>query len=195
MKREYKVGDTVYVKGKIIQADESHGKFPYCVSFSDSDFTRIIDMCHAWLDEDSFVEPPAKPTLPKEVADELEDAKKTFHDFYAYLDSADRIWQPKTYTYVFSSDTNRDAKIKILSDAWYNGYTVEKEPTWYIEVPGKFNRPTYYAINDGALAFGYFDEDKKWYHDYSAHAFTDEEIKKYDLENFDKELVTDDDED
>ena len=135
--KKYKVGDTIYAKGKIMQADESHGKFPYCVSFSDSDFTGIIDMCHAWLDEDSFVESPVKPMMPKDVADEMSFAKSikgvTFDDYIVrelirsdYKDSA-------TNKMIQSSDIPN--AIEVLLNAWNNGYTVAAEPNYLAYLP------------------------------------------------------------
>ena len=190
MKREYKVGETIYVKGKIDYIDENDTSLPYRVDFVNGT---------VWAHSDNIIDElptaePVKPVLPKEVADELEIAKKSNFSFDVYIVqiiSGNAAYYNSREFWINSDD----GVIKTLMDAWHNGYTVEKEPTWCIEVPGKFNRPTYYAINDGALAFGYLDEDKKWYRDYSAHAFTDEEIKKYDLENFKKELITDDNED
>lgn len=187
--KNYKVGDTIYVKGKIVEIDHDDTDLPYCVN--------VGPINGIWPDRSDIIDelPPAepvKPVLPKGVADELENYKSLYSTFHRYLHDSwsDKFAAPNSYLYLKNSHDE-----KILATAWYNGYTVEKEPTWYIKVPGKFVRPTYYAINDGSLAFGYLDEDKKGYRDYSAHAFTNEEIKKYDLENFKKELVTDDSED
>lgn len=186
--KEYKVGDTVYLKGVVKQIS---GTFDTGSNYKIPD-DLLISNCQI-IDELPTAE-PVKPVLPKAVADELKSAKKCGLHFVGYMNWALDGDSPMTYSYIFKRGNNND-NIKVMADAWYNGYTVEKEPTWCIEVPGKFNRPTYYAINDGALAFGYLDEDKKWYRDYSAHAFTDEEISKFGLQDCEKELVADDNED
>ena len=140
--KEHKVGDTIYAKGKIIQVAESHGKFPYCVSFSDSDFTRIIDMCHAWLDEDSFVEPPAKPTLPKDVADELEYYKLKGFDLIDYFTSfnegASDVNNSSNYVYDNKDEVNNQ-RVANLANAWNNGYVLEQEHLYLAYIPLPFN--------------------------------------------------------
>lgn len=195
MTKKYKVGDIIYAKGKIIQANESHGKFPYCVSFSDSDFTGIIDMCHAWLDEDTFVESPAKPTIPKDVADEMEVFRKS-NKLGAYLYLA--LNQTETVAYRW---TNNDRNIASLVNAWNNGYTVEKEPVSLVYVPGtkkcfvyckrgkwsKQGANSETPVTPQAIATWRALKDK----DKSLFEFTNAEITKFGLQDCEKEEVTD----
>lgn len=202
--KEYKVGDTIYLKAFVANVDKSDPEKTYGVNF-----VRGIYGVQAWPDCEAIIDElpvaePVKPIIPKDVADELEDAKKTFNDFYAYLDSADRVWQPKTYTYVFSSDANRDAKIKIMSDAWYNGYTVEKELVYNLILgfdPDESDRRLCNALykNHGELSIDAATDtyDLRGDDDYQ---FTQEEIDKYNknfwIKNIDlndyKKLVADD---
>ena len=199
--KKYKVGDTIYAKGKIIQIAESHGKLPYCVAFSDSNITRIIDMCHAWLDEDSFVELPAKPALPKDVADELDDAKVHNLDFIGYMNVAIDNGYPVTNMLTYGN-AHPSIFIKILSDAWFNGYTVEKESRYMVYVPGTNKKFLYNKRGDSSTRAAKLETPivpspvtsyQTAYGQYKPlYWFTDEEITKFSLHDCEREEVTDD---
>jgi len=182
MTKEYNVGDTVYAKGKILQVDESDGTFPYCVAFSDSNIPEIIDRSHAWLEEDRFVEPLAKPTLPKAVADEMEKAKENkFFDVYIQrVIDRNPDFYPQSTKYWYDHDGNNT---EILLNAWNNGYMVETEKKYNLilgtETDGNTN--ALFKNNPGTDAVLCIDADTyaddlkrdKFYQ------FTQEEIDKY----------------
>ncbi|MGK4178836.1 DUF1642 domain-containing protein [Lapidilactobacillus dextrinicus] len=185
--KEYKVGDTVYVKGKIERINNTDKGRAYNVNFEAS----------TWFGTDSLVE-PVKPVLPKNVADELEKAKNNILNFYGYLDST----LPLMNSFVFGHLSDRDARIKILSDAWYNGYTVEQEPRYKVYVTGTNKHYLYVKRGSWAKA-----SNKKttpitpqFINNYLATSsnhrdlywFTDEEITKFNLQDCEKELVADD---
>lgn len=63
------------------------------------------------------------------------------------------------------------------------------EPVYLVKINGKFERPTYYALKNGKLGFGYKDPDRRDGRDFKPHKFTLDEIKQYDLMESDYEEV------
>ena len=130
--KEYKVGDTIYVKGKVKAIDNT--ALPYCVDFGNGNNFIDFESGTVWVTSDNMIDElptaePVKPVLPKKVADELEYAKNHRHrNFYGYLRAASSdatsMDCPATTRFL---DCFRGEKIKILSDAWYNAYTVEEK--------------------------------------------------------------------
>lgn len=193
--KEYKVGDTIYVKDTVADIDTD-----------DNDMTYRGSRC-GWLYKSNVVDElptaePVKPVLPKDVAEELVLAKESGDTFYNYI--TDHVAHPKTYLFMFKYFDN-NTRVVALFDAWFNGYTVEK-PKLYNLVLGKnmwgwplaLYKPT---GNDNNL-IAYPDAAPKYLRD-SVYQFTQEEIDKYNknfwINNIDlndyKELVADDSED
>lgn len=122
--KQYKVGDTIYVKGKITDVDHNETMLPYCVVSSPN--------YHFWASQEAIVDElptaePVKPVLPKDVADEISYAKSikdvTFDDYIireliysGHDDSA-------TKTMIQSPDVPK--AMEALLDAWNNGWEVE----------------------------------------------------------------------
>lgn len=197
--RDYKVGDTIYVKGKITDVDHNETMLPYCVVSSPN--------YHFWASQESVIDelPPAepvKPVLPKKVADEMEAYKGYGDDFNEYIYNVMAV--PDTHYLIKTHDTfiRSNVTVETLLNAWNNGYTVEK-PKLYNLVLGKnmwgwplaLYKPT---GNDNNL-IAYPDATPKHLRD-SMYQFTQEEIDKYNknfwINNIDlndyKELVADD---
>lgn len=194
--RDYKVGDTIYIKDTVNNIDEHDPIGTYRGKYTGWFANRTI------IDELPPAE-PVKPVLPKDVADELEDAKKSAYNFFGFLRECNNKTYPETCHFMFYDTVSSDTQIKILSDAWYNGYTVEKEPRYKVYVTGtnkqfmylkrggwakvdnkKATPITPQSINNYLTAGG--NRDLCW--------FTDEEISKFGLQDCEKEEVTDDDE-
>ena len=197
MKLEYNVDDTIYVKGKIKKADERSDKYPYGVVFDNS------DIINTWISGQVIVEPPAKPTIPKGVADEIQQAKDMHLNFYMYItkfasDSATCDFA----LYNCLADVS-DEQFKILSDAWYNGYTVEKSKLYNLvfndDLNGKiaclFKQP---ILDELWVAYETSDINLKYDENYQ---FNQEEIDKYnkdflikntDLNDYKVEVPSDD---
>lgn len=206
MTKKYKVGDTVYAKGKIIQVDESHGKFPYCVAFSDSNIPEIIDTSHAWLDEDSFVEPLDKPTLPKGVAYELEQAKCDVKNFDWYIKrvvnaNSDLHCYPQSTNYWLSG--HEESVTAILLNAWKNGYTIDKPKLYNLILSEDYYKGAVVCLYKPIQTYELYtissinDDDLKHNKKYQ---FTQEEIDEYnksfwiknlDLNDYKVEVRTD----
>ena len=109
--KKYKVGDTIYIKTTVTEVDLDDPALTY----------RGFD--NEWIDTDTIVDElptaePTKPELPKGVADEMEKAKRSHLSFYGYL-------QRTAGGFAFCSSASSDEQIKILPDAWYNGYTIK----------------------------------------------------------------------
>ena len=201
MEREYKVGDTIYVKSKILQVDEDDDKYPYGVVFSNHDYTD------AWISDKVIVEPPAKPTLPKDVADEIEQAKIEVKCFDLYIQTVTNnevSWYPQSSRYWYRGD---GSNTETLLNAWNNGYTVEKQKLYSLVIgydSDNTDGGTCNALNKrgGGLFIdicSFLDDDLKADPDYQ---FTQEEIDKYnknfwiknfDLNDYKIEVLTDED--
>lgn len=193
--RDYKIGDELLVKGKVYGIDDDSGSYSYLVDF-DKPFGTSPS--HYWVRNNYIAdEEPVKPVLPKDIADEMASAKENGCNFYAYLDHS--YTYPATRNFIFTW-SHHDAQIKILSDAWYNGYTVDQEPRYKVYVPGTNKQYMYVkrgelakahnkkatpitpqSINNYLTAGG--NRDLYW--------FTDEEITKFDLQDCDKEPADD----
>lgn len=191
--KEYKVGDTIYVKDTVNNIDEHDPIGTYRGKYTGWFANRTI------IDELPVAE-PVKPVLPKNVAEEMESAKDDCGNFFSYL--ADSNKYPATLSYTFPLNGADDDRIKILAKAWYNGYTVEQEPRYKVYVAG--TNKQYMYVKRGELAkahnkkatpitpqsignyitAGVSHRDLYW--------FTDEEITKFDLQDCEKELVADD---
>jgi len=202
--KEYNVGDTIYVKGKVKQLDKDGNIYCYQV--------YIADVGPLWVYNSDMVEklPTAelvKPVLPKKVADELEIAKECKDSFDVYIMRI--IIDHTTYenSHVFWSNSG-DGVIKTLMDAWNNGYTVAKEKKYNLILGtdtddgtnALFKLVNYNPCTDDALGLDadtYADDLKLD----ELYQFTQEEIDKYNndfwIKNIDlndyKIEVTDDD--
>lgn len=70
-----------------------------------------------------------KPEIPQFVADWIEYCKKralTLNDLFSNSDMPAKI-----FDWVFGSDEN----CRLMAEAWINGYTVEKEKLYTVEIP------------------------------------------------------------
>lgn len=200
--KDYKVGDEVLVKGKVYGIDDS-GLYSYLVDF-DKPFGNSTS--HYWVRDNYIVDElptaePVKPVLPKGVADELETTKKLNVTFDGYIMRVidNHYLYTNSHTFWMNSD---DGVIKILMDAWYNGYTIEQVPRYKVYVTG--TNKQYMYVKRGELAkahnkkatpitpqsignyitAGVSHRDLYW--------FTDEEITKFNLQDCEKGLVADD---
>lgn len=197
--KDYKVGDTIYVKGKIKQIDEDDDKYPYGVVFNDCDYTD------AWISDQVIVEPPAKVELPKDVADEMEAYKEYGDDFNEYIYNVMAV--PDTHYLIKTHDAfvRSDVTVETLLNAWNNGYTVEKEKKYNL-ILGTDGYDCIHAICKRYDKDGVFIDDETYEvsnlqcdQDYQ---FTQEEIDKYnknfwiknlDLNDYKVEVHTDED--
>ena len=170
--KEYKVGDTIAINAKIVKTDIGDD-LPYQVSYRNG--------YPFWVNPKDVVEPvkPKLPELPKGVADELKEAKDNKNNFYGFLRDCNSETYPKTEEFVFYSSFSSDQMIKVLSDAWYIGYTIKPEPTRYNLILGTDpadNRVAFFK-NNGSVAIDcctlYSDLDE------DAFQFTQKEIDGY----------------
>ena len=139
--------------------------------------------------------------LPKGVADELETTKKLNVTFDGYIMRVidNHYLYTNSHTFWMNSD---DGVIKILMDAWYNGYTIEQVPRYMVYVPGTNNKFLYNKRGDSSTRAAKLETPivpspvtsyQTAYGQYKPlYWFTDEEITKFDLQDCEKELVADD---
>ncbi len=190
--KQYKVGDTIYVKGKIADVDHNETMLPYCVVSSPN--------YHFWASQESVVDElptaePVKPVLPKYVADELTEwrnsphyvAEDTYFDqlIYEMISNSVESCLVKTR----NSFIDGDIGIKTLLDAWCNGYTVEKsKPKLYnliLGIDSNDHRSAFYKgfigiIINADTSIGDLDD--------LHYQFTQEQIDKYNEDFWIKNL-------
>lgn len=196
--KQYKIGDTIYIKDQIVAIDTDP-----CT------YSKYCTIDKRWVSNTAIVDElptaePVKPVLSKAVADELETTKKLNVTFDGYIMRVidNHYLYTNTHTFWINSD---DGVIKILMDAWYNGYTIEQVPRYMVYVPGTNKHYLYVKRGSWAKA-----SNKKttpitpqFINNYLATSsnhrdlywFTYEEITKFDLQDCEKELVADDSED
>ena len=142
MTKKYNVGDTIYVKGKVKQVDEDD-EYPYSMVFNDSNYTDATDV---WISDQSIVEPSkeqAQVTLPKDVADEMEEYKSIGFDdlidyFSAFNEHADNVKNSIKYV-CGNTDEINNQRISNLADAWNHGYVLAQEHLYLACIPLPFN--------------------------------------------------------
>ena len=176
--KQYKVGDTIYIKDTVNNIDEHDPIGTYRGKYTGWFANRTI------IDELPVAE-PVKPVLPKDVADELKHAKDNSLNFYGYLKRAVDYGDRVTWQFIFNAG-DTDARIALMLDAWLNGYTVKQpKPQLYNLVLGydtdDTDGDTCNALNKqgGGLFIdtcSLLDDDLKADPDYQ---FTQEEIDKY----------------
>lgn len=187
--KQYKVGDTIAVKAKVIRATNG-SEMPYQVSYiTGYDNGGLRSGNSFWVTDSEIVE-PVKPVLPKNVADEMEAYKEYGDDFNEYIYNVMAV--PDTHYLIKTHDTfiRSNVTVETLLNAWNNGYTVEK-PKLYNLVLGKnmwgwplaLYKPT---GNDNNL-IAYPDAAPKYLRD-SVYQFTQEEIDKYNKDFWIKNL-------
>lgn len=193
--KDYKVGDTIYVKGTVGRTDDTRN--PCYVEFGYG--------VEGWISRDTIIDElptaePIKPVLPKKVGEELDIAKNELQSsFDGYI--TDVLDHQGSFRNSFEYYSIHFEVIDKLADAWRYGYTVEKEPRYKVYVTGTNKQYMYVkrgelakahnkkatpitpqSINNYLTAGG--NRDLYW--------FTDEEITKFDLQDCEKELVADD---
>jgi len=178
MKREYNVGDTIYLKGIVKDIDCTDTDIPYGIQLTSNYGTD------AWVGEKEIVESPAKPILPKDVAGEIEDYKLKGFDLIDYFTSfnecADDIKNSSKYMCDNTDEVNNQ-RVANLANAWNNGYTVEKPKLYNLifndDLNGKIACLFKQPILD-ELWVAYETSDINLKHDEN-YQFNQEEIDKY----------------
>ncbi|HFI0933635.1 TPA: DUF1642 domain-containing protein [Streptococcus suis] len=157
MNKQYKIGDEVLVRG-IINSEVRHGGIH--VLHDGVDAFYMLDQIHEQL----------KAVVPKYIADKIGYCKDTegyglFHamDYcYQYRDSAEWL------------EDNQET----FARAWLDGYQVEQEKLYTVEIPDPNSRYTYRFLskNDrGVFIDGSCDDCWK---DYNRNQLTEAEIKQ-----------------
>lgn len=206
--RDYKVGDTIAVKAKVIRATNG-SEMPYQVSYItgyDNDGLRSGNSF--WVTDSEIVE-PVKPVLPKGVADLVKIHKDGYGSLGSFIES---VYEPETEVaewvnaWVYQNSQS-DVRYKMLVDAWYNGYTIEK-PKLYNLVLGKDSHGdtnAFVKAGDSSISYLVIDPFTDCEDDLqsdSDYQFTQEEIDKYnknfwiknlDLNDYKVEVPTDED--
>lgn len=130
--KNYKVGDTVYLKAFVANVDKSDPEKTYGVNFVRGNYViQAWPDCEAIIDELPVAE-QVKPVLPKDVANEMDLYKAASCALSTYLKgaalNATEAKATHQYLYSYLSDNLlRDTRVKTLVNAWCSGYTVEHD--------------------------------------------------------------------
>lgn len=114
--RDYKVGDTIYIKDTVVDIDPEDTLSAYkCV-------------INGWVRNKSIIDElptaePVKVVISADVAAELTMNRNSGWNFYGYLDAVreDASTWPATYAFAFEDPDN----MFILAKAWFEGYTIK----------------------------------------------------------------------
>lgn len=203
--KNYKVGDTVYLKAFVANVDKSDPEKTYGVNFVRGNY-----VIQAWPDREAIIDElptaePVKPVLPKGVADEMEAYKEYGDDFNEYIYNVMAV--PDTHYLIKTHDAfiRSNVTVETLLNAWNNGYTIEQEPCYMVYVPGTNKKFLYNKRGDSSTRAAKLETPivpspvtsyQTAYSQYKPlYWFTYEEITKFDLQDCEKELVADDSED
>lgn len=183
--KDYKVGDTIYVRGKVSSLNHDDGSVK-------SYLVEVDGVGPLWFyNYDTVKEIPVaetvKPVLPKNVAKELELAKDAKLTFYTYVHRSRSTYDyPATDCFIFFEVNNdeSDRNMEQLTRAWFHGYEVEREKLYNLVLgydPDDTDRDTCNALNKqgGGLFIdvcSFLDDDLETDPDYQ---FTQDEIDKY----------------
>ena len=123
------------------------------ISYSPSDCSRprpMIDKLTA-LELIKLLDEPQKVTVPQFVADWIEECKND--DFHLFGAMEEMSLHQKKLDYWFREDDN----MELFARAWLDGYTVEKEKYYKIEVIGVSENNT--LIHDKTEECWFFEDD------------------------------------
>lgn len=124
----------------------------------------------------TLIEEPEKVVLSKEQAEIVENARDEEY--------------PATYI-SDSADLAASGEEELLMNAYVNGWTVKRPQRWYVKTPGNWmgNEKQGWLYKITGVINTLSEDRRECTQD---EQFTAEEIKKYHLDGFDKEEVTDD---
>ncbi|OCW99283.1 hypothetical protein Javan117_0038 [Streptococcus phage Javan117] len=117
-----------------------------------------------------------KPEIPQFVADWIEDCKKRTLTLKGLFSNSDM--PAKIFDWIFGSDEN----CRLMAEAWINGYTVEKEKLYTVEIPNPNREGRGHAKfvleRQGNKVFLVKRKSKDCYYNKNSNHLTEAEIRK-----------------
>lgn len=165
------VGKEYWFKGHVIDADEGEPQ-PYEIQFGDENIRTNT----TWIADDTEVSEVfperEKVTIPKEVAEWIEEHKDQFSTVY----TAFRILVERDYGIKKWVNENQDN----FARAWLDGYKIEKEPLYWVR-DNKGKSILYKDVEAGCKVTRSGGSNVSHQEEYSVkYTFTEQEIKAYD---------------
>ncbi|AGP68803.1 Hypothetical protein LOCK919_2121 [Lacticaseibacillus paracasei] len=134
----------------------------------------------------TFVEEPKKVVLSEKQAEIVEDAHVYMYPAKCITDSHYHAYPEH---YIPDDTDNSDGLEELLMNAYVNGYTVKKEKKYRLPVPNSWcgdNDHYWRKESDGTLTWSILSGRAEDFE------FTKDEIGKFELQDCEKEEVTDD---
>lgn len=171
-KSEFKEGQEVWAKFKVANPDiDSVGEI------------KIVNESgwETWLKpEEIMTEIPEKqelPEIPQYVAEWIEKTKRTYDLYWAMSQIIGNFAPPKVIEWFY---TNTTLKGEILARAWLDGYEIEQEKLYTVEIPNPNcdGLTTLERANNDYIVLTQMDNFyNKWY-ERTEYRLTEEEIRK-----------------
>ncbi|MBC1952289.1 DUF1642 domain-containing protein [Listeria welshimeri] len=115
-------------QGVVTEIEETKNAISYQIKYSG-------EMGMTWLDERDLLSPAPVLKVPKLVGDFLENHSKedghTLHDLLCDLLTSRDSLDENVYDWIMENN-NEDGEL--LARAWLDGYEVEKEPLYYVQL-------------------------------------------------------------
>ena len=129
------------------------------------------------LDIISQIDEPQKVTVPKFVAEWIEGCKRSGWHLQEVLYRLDDDEKVGDWAYDENDDLISE-KVDIIARAWLDGYEIEKEKLYIVEIPN----PNSYIDNHSRLARNYKGkvvlEVQDWLNTFDSYKLTESEIKQ-----------------
>lgn len=115
-------------QGVVTEIEETKNAISYQIKYSG-------DMGMTWLDERDLLSPAPVLKVPKLIGDFLENHSKedghTLHDLLCDLLTSRDSLDENVYDWIMENNSENG---ELLARAWLDGYEVEKEPLYYVQL-------------------------------------------------------------
>ncbi|HAB6381131.1 TPA_asm: DUF1642 domain-containing protein [Listeria monocytogenes] len=110
-------------QGVVTEIEETKNAISYQIKYSG-------DMGMTWLDERDLVAPAPVLKVPQFADDWIKHCKQSEYDLACLLDYGNAGMPDEMYGWLISSADNQE----LLARAWLDGYEVEKEPLYWVQL-------------------------------------------------------------
>ncbi|EAF8398732.1 DUF1642 domain-containing protein [Listeria monocytogenes] len=111
------------IQGVVTEIEETKNAISYQIKYSGA-------MGMTWLDEKELIAPTPVLKVPQFAGDWISHCKQKGYDLFLSIDYDDSDMPYEMYNWLTFSDENQE----IFARAWLDGYEVEKEPLYYVQL-------------------------------------------------------------
>ncbi|EAD1721031.1 DUF1642 domain-containing protein [Listeria monocytogenes] len=111
------------IQGVVTEIEETKNAISYQIKYSGA-------MGMTWLDEKELIAPTPVLKVPQFADDWINHCEQREYDLACLLDYEDSDMPDEMYGWLISSADNQE----LLARAWMDGYEVEKEPLYYVQL-------------------------------------------------------------